>query len=197
MAPTSTVAALHTRYATKGDPADNGNNHPFVLPGISLVHNGVLRNDDELFAELGVARTAPGHTDSEAIAALLAYGDHDHPTDALERIDGDAAVAWIETDRPRTLHLARVTGRPLAIGFTPGGSAVFASTVEMLRAGAFRAGLRLTRTWDVGPRTYVRLWRGRTQEVERFGGASLLEAWDRTYYDPRDHVADQLRLGAL
>jgi glucosamine 6-phosphate synthetase-like amidotransferase/phosphosugar isomerase protein len=222
LAPTSQVACLHTRYATKGSPRSNGNNHPFVLPGVSLVHNGVLRNDDAIFARLGVERTAPGQTDSEAIAALLAYGDHAHPTAALEELQGDAAVAWIETDRPRTLHVARVVGRPLAIGFTPGGSALFASTVVALRIGARAAGLTLTRTWDLGPRTYVRLWRGRTQEVERFGGmGQWYDRWEgdratrhrvpkgRTYprgladayplrdtrLDPRDLADAQLRLG--
>lgn len=205
LSPTSTTAAIHTRFATKGDPANNGNNHPFVLPGITGVHNGVLRNDDAIFARLGVEREAPGQTDSEAIFALLAYGDYDHPTEALAEVEGDAAVAWIETERPRSLHLARLSGRPLAVGTTPAGSLLFASTLPLLREAAGRARVRLDRSWDVPEWTYLRVWRGGIQEVRRFApnrvGTVLWtpsrDGWptDDDGRDARDLVPAALRLG--
>jgi glucosamine--fructose-6-phosphate aminotransferase (isomerizing) len=47
---TNTISVIgHTRMATKGDPANNINNHPFVgVAGeteFSLCHNGVIYND--------------------------------------------------------------------------------------------------------------------------------------------------------
>jgi len=36
----------HCRYATKGAPADNRNNHPFQSRRYYLVHNGTLRKNE-------------------------------------------------------------------------------------------------------------------------------------------------------
>lgn len=161
MPPTSTVAILHTRYATGGDPAINENNHPFSLPGITGIHNGVLRNHRSIFARLGVEPTT--ETDSEAIFALLSH-DERPAWDSLGDVDGDAAIAWIETDRPRSLQLARLDGRPLALAETRGGSLIFASTLPLLRIGVAGSGLAITRTWDVPPYRYLRFWKGNAQE---------------------------------
>lgn len=37
----------HTRFATKGDPEENQNNHPFELDSLTLAHNGMLYRTDE------------------------------------------------------------------------------------------------------------------------------------------------------
>jgi glucosamine 6-phosphate synthetase-like amidotransferase/phosphosugar isomerase protein len=208
LSPLSTTAALHTRFATQGDPKDNRNNHPFALPGITGVHNGCIWNDDAIFDRLGVDRTC--ETDSEAIFALLAY-DTRPTVEALADLRGDASIAWIETDRPRSLHLARLSGRPLALGRTKGGSLLFSSTLQTLRLGASAAGVTLTRSWNLPEWSYLRVWQGQVRDAASIDRPVLRPAgrtvtprprqgtWDRERFgypsDPRDNVSPQLRLG--
>ena len=57
----TTVVMGHTRMTTKGDQAQNENNHPFLgnLAGrpFALAHNGVLWNDKDLRQELKLPKT--------------------------------------------------------------------------------------------------------------------------------------------
>jgi hypothetical protein len=131
-----------------------------------LTHNGVVSNDDDLFRDLGVKRA--GEVDSEAIAALLAYGG-DEPWRLLERVDCDAALAWLNADEPGVLHLARVVGRPLHVAKTKGGALVYASTATAIRQACEAARVRL----DGAPRavpegTYLRVEGGRVVRQEKF-----------------------------
>lgn len=148
---------LHTRYATKGDPRIEGNNHPIIRPGIVGVHNGVIPNDDEVFDLLGADRLA--QVDSEAAFALINEGGM-HPTDALTLLDGRVALAWMKTDEADTLHLARWQGSPLAIGQSRLGTFVFASTLPMLTRAGREAGLHFTMTEDVPEGWYFRVRNG-------------------------------------
>jgi len=125
----ATTAILHTRFATKGTPQVNQNNHPIPRGKIVLTHNGHVNNDRELFKELKVKRHA--QVDSEAIAALIAFGDAPI-VELLPRLQGTAALAWIEQGRSNTLHLARVNSSPLWIGQTRTGSLVYGSTRETI-----------------------------------------------------------------
>lgn len=168
--PLTTNAILHTRWATQGDPAVNANNHPFALPGIIGVHNGVIYNDADVFEVLGslnpkVKRTCA--TDSEAIFALLAYSGL-KPTDALTLLDGDAAIAWLDTDEPDVLHLATTEGRPLWVGDTEHGSLVFASTEWALRQACRRADVKLFATYKVPSWTYMTYRNGAMVSMVRF-----------------------------
>lgn len=170
--PLTTNAILHTRWATQGDPAVNANNHPFALPGIVGVHNGVIYNDREVFEVLGsidktVKRTC--ETDSEAIFALLAHSGL-KPTDALSLLDGDAAIAWLDTDEPEVLHLATTEGRPLWIADTEHGSTVFASTEWSLRRACARADVKLVSgsIFKVPSWTYLTIRNGVITGLVRF-----------------------------
>jgi glucosamine 6-phosphate synthetase-like amidotransferase/phosphosugar isomerase protein len=148
---------LHTRYATKGSPTIEENNHPIVRPGIVGVHNGMIPNDDEVFDMLDVERY--GQVDSEAAFALIEESGL-HPTESLTLLDGSVALGWIKTETPDTLHLARWQRSPLAIGQTKRGSVVFASTMPMLMAAGRQAGLGWSMTKDVRERTYLRVRNG-------------------------------------
>src|SRR3954453_6360257 len=70
--PADTRAAIaHVREFTKGVPGVNDNNHPIRYGAIVGVHNGHLRNDDDLFDRFEKPRSTPEITvDSEAIMML-------------------------------------------------------------------------------------------------------------------------------
>jgi asparagine synthetase B (glutamine-hydrolysing) len=79
------------------------------------IHNGVIANDEEIFARNGIARAEPGMTvDSEAIFALVHRSGADRS--ALEELRGTMAAAWMDERVPRGLCLARGVARPLWIG---------------------------------------------------------------------------------
>jgi asparagine synthetase B (glutamine-hydrolysing) len=150
------TALLHTRYATKGEPSNNNNNHPIMTNKVIGVHNGVITNDDDLFEELGVKRIA--EVDSEAIFQLLSVSK-DRLID-LKKLRGRAAIAWYDTLDPFTMHLARLEGSPLWVGHTEGGSTLFASTEPLLRKSAVDAGVTLQTVWEVPQYLYLRIVKG-------------------------------------
>lgn len=163
--PNACSAVLHTRWATKGDPTNSLNNHPIVCDKVALVHNGHVSNDDDIFRRLNVRRR--GQVDTEAIAALLAYGEGD-VTDLLSQVSGGAAVAWLNAeDRNNTLHLARVSYSPLHVAQTKAGSLLYASTKQAVVRAAQKCKLELTFHWDVPERTYIKVKNGRVIEEQQ------------------------------
>ena len=120
----------HTRWASQGSPDNPLNNHPIEAGGLVGIHNGVLSNDDDLFSLIGEGRRR-GQVDSEAIFAFLAYSGM-AVDDALQWMRGSAAVAWIDSDAPDVLHLARVSSSPLTVAISEAGSLLFASTQKCL-----------------------------------------------------------------
>ncbi len=150
------VGIAHTRWATQGKPENPENNHPVVAPGIVLVHNGVLSNDDEIFRLLECERR--GQVDSEAVAALLSYGreafGEDDPAVLLELVEGDAALAWLDGNTPTKLHLARLRSRPMELAWTDSGDLLMASTPAALQSAVHkRAGI--VRRRSVAEGTYL------------------------------------------
>src|SRR5919109_2272494 len=68
----ATQVLVHVRDYTKGHPTLAANNHPIRHGSVVGVHNGVIANDEEIFARYGFERAEPGMTvDSEAIFALV------------------------------------------------------------------------------------------------------------------------------
>lgn len=151
-------AILHTRWATKGDPKINGNNHPIISGKVVGVHNGHLRNDDEIFAHMrSVERRA--QVDSEAAFALLGATQY-HPVDVLGSLEGRAALAWLDVRDRHALHLARCEHSPLAIGQTDRGSVIFASTMEHLQNAVGYSGVKLKWADEIDEGTYIKVKRG-------------------------------------
>ncbi len=136
------LAIVHVREYTKGLPAVVENNHPVQWGRITLVHNGHLENDDELFERYGQPRSTPRITvDTEAIAMLSDVLDD--PGRALEEVRGSAAIAVLDERRPDVLVLARRARRPLVIAHGDG-VLLFASTREALLPIVEAAGLEPT-----------------------------------------------------
>ena len=159
-------AILHTRWATKGTPENNLNNHPIVSGKVVGVHNGTIGNDDNVFRYLKEARQA--QVDSEAIFALLNRTKYS-PADVLRSLSGRVAIAWLDARDKRDLHLARVEGSPLAIGQTERGSLVFASTMPLLVNACEGSKLHLTWAEEIEPMTYLRVRDGEIVELESIG----------------------------
>ena len=111
----ATQALVHVRDYTKGHPRIEANNHPIRHGRVVGIHNGIILNDEEIFARYGFERAEPEMTvDSEAIFALAEHAEGH--AEALEELTGAMATAWFDERLPSTLFLARAVGRPLWIG---------------------------------------------------------------------------------
>lgn len=165
---------IHTRFATQGDPKVNDNNHPIIRPGIVLVHNGHVRNDDEVFRTLKVDRIA--QVDSEAIAASLTAGGT--IDERLGRCRGGVATAWMRVEHdgpgnPPLIQAARCSSSPLCIGQTAAGDTIAASTQQLLVAACRSAGITLAYVQEVREWTYLTVRAGKIETYR-----SLIEpAW--------------------
>ena len=161
----ATQALVHVRDYTKGHPSIAANNHPVRHGAVVGIHNGIIVNDDELFAEHGFERATPEMTvDSEAIFALAEAV----PASAapLEELRGSMATAWLDERRPDTIFLARGVNRPLWVGYGKD-AAFFASTRRALEIVEqyTRVGLR---KHEVEEGRLIALRDGREAWSERF-----------------------------
>jgi glucosamine 6-phosphate synthetase-like amidotransferase/phosphosugar isomerase protein len=161
----ATQVLVHVRDYTKGHPTIEANNHPIRHGAVVGIHNGIIVNDEEIFAQYGFERAQPEMTvDSEAIFALAEHAEA-HPR-ALEELHGAMATAWIDERVPEAVFLARAVGRPLWIG-TAGKEFFFASTRDALEV--LERTIRLSlhkRELDEG--TLLRVENGRIVSGHRF-----------------------------
>lgn len=102
----------HLRFATHGEPESNINNHPHPCDGGWIVHNGVVRNYDELVR--GRRLWTNSECDSEAIALLVEESDASglarRCIDAVGQTQGSLAMMGLW--KPGTLVAVR-RGNPL------------------------------------------------------------------------------------
>jgi glucosamine--fructose-6-phosphate aminotransferase (isomerizing) len=116
-----TIGIAHTRWATHGRPTEI-NAHPHVSGGISVVHNGIIENHEEIRARLKVqGYNFLSETDSEVIAHLV----HSHVKGGLGLLEsvrasvlelqGAYAIAVIAEKDPTRMVCARM-GAPLLVG---------------------------------------------------------------------------------
>jgi glucosamine 6-phosphate synthetase-like amidotransferase/phosphosugar isomerase protein len=156
---------LHVRDYTKGHPRIEANNHPVRHGAVVGVHNGIILNDDEIFAARGFVREEAEMTvDSEAIFALAEA--EPASADVLEELHGSMAAAWLDEREPNALYVARGVGRPLWLGHGEDGT-VFASTDFALEMVEDYLGLELLKH-EIDEGTLIGLEAGRTVLRERF-----------------------------
>jgi glucosamine 6-phosphate synthetase-like amidotransferase/phosphosugar isomerase protein len=173
--PDAGEALVHVRDYTKGHPTVLANNHPIRHGSVVGIHNGVIVNDEEIFARYGMARAEPEMTvDSEAIFALMDATQSDPAS--LEELCGSMATAWIDERTPDRVHLARGIARPLWIGRARR-EIFFASTKAAL--DVVEGALRLTlRKQEVAEGRLLHLEHGRVVGQTRFRP-------DRSYSDDK------------
>lgn len=142
------IVLVHTRKYTKGSPARNENNHPMMASAGCIVHNGMIYNDDSLFAankgKQGFKRS--GETDSDIIRALLdnSEGIHKDTIKQMNLLDGTAAIAGIHPATPDKLLLLR-DQNPIVLGATRD-ILMFASDKEAIHK-ALKPWVKLHNIW--------------------------------------------------
>ncbi len=115
----ATFGVGHTRWATHGKPSVK-NAHPHTYGEITLVHNGIIENYEELKERFNASKLV-SETDSEVLAGLI---DSFYKTNsdlllatqlALALVKGTFGVVVMSTKSPRNLVVAR-RGSPIVIG---------------------------------------------------------------------------------
>jgi glutamine---fructose-6-phosphate transaminase (isomerizing) len=156
---------VHVRDYTKGHPRIEANNHPVRHGSVVGVHNGIILNDEEVFARHEFERAAPGMTvDSEAIFALAELTESRAKT--LEELRGSMAAAWIDERQHGLVYCARGVGRPLWVGESKDAT-FFASTGLALEVVEHYTGVTLRRR-SIEEGTLLVLDDGRIVKRKRF-----------------------------
>ena len=161
----SRQALVHVRDYTKGHPSLDANNHPIRHGAVVGIHNGIIRNDEEIFARHGFERAAPRMTvDSEAIFALMEEARSS--AKALDELHGSMASAWMDEREPEVLYIARGMGRPLWLG-EGRNELFFASTKAALELVESYANVSL-KSRELGEGTLLSVRDGRLAATQAF-----------------------------
>ena len=98
----------HTRWATHGEPSDR-NAHPHRVGRVTLAHNGIIENYEELAAQYHPHPLSA--TDTEIAAAVINAFYHNNPEQAIFRATslfrGAYALCILFEDRPDTVYAVR------------------------------------------------------------------------------------------
>ncbi len=142
--PEARAGIAHTRWATHGAPS-RPNAHPHRQGPITLVHNGILENHDELrevLAEHGAVFES--ETDTEVWAALLAFEERKTGSGvkveaflealaaAMGRARGSYALAILHENHPGRVFFAR-NESPLVLGMGEGGRYLASDVAALLK----------------------------------------------------------------
>jgi len=122
---TGAIGIAHTRWATHGAPSEK-NAHPHVSGGVSVVHNGIIENHDEMREKLrALGYQFVSDTDTEVIAHLV----HLHLKScgslfeavqhSLKELVGAYAIAVVDEKDDQHFIVARM-GAPLLLGLGDG-----------------------------------------------------------------------------
>ncbi len=132
------IGIAHTRWATHGVPSEK-NAHPHVSDGVSVVHNGIIENHEEMRKRL----RAKGYefvsdTDTEVIAHLVHSNLQAGATlfDAVRKsvveLVGAYAIAVVSESDPSRLVVAR-HGAPLLLGLGEGENFAASDTSALIQ----------------------------------------------------------------
>jgi len=99
------ILIAHTRAKTQGTERNNKNNHPlFDSSGLCIVHNGMIWNDREIFANC----RRDAEVDSIAILEVLSRKNNgDRLKHVFDKLEGSFAFAIIDRNNPDMLTLVK------------------------------------------------------------------------------------------
>ncbi|MCA9348078.1 glutamine--fructose-6-phosphate transaminase (isomerizing) [Candidatus Saccharibacteria bacterium] len=116
---TATIGIGHTRWATHGKPTTS-NAHPHTYGKITLVHNGIIENYEDLKAKFAISNLK-SQTDSEVLAAVI-DNFYKQTKDLLTAVkqamniaNGTFGLAIMSVAEPDNIIVAR-RGSPIVIG---------------------------------------------------------------------------------
>ena len=132
------IGIAHTRWATHGAPSET-NAHPHVSGGVSVVHNGIIENHEEMRRKLRAdGYEFSSETDTETIAHLV----HSHVNSGSGLFEavrcgtaglaGAYAIAVIAEADPTRVVVAR-KGAPLLLGLGDNGNFIASDASALLQ----------------------------------------------------------------
>lgn len=141
------MGIAHTRWATHGKPEER-NAHPHIVGEISMVHNGIIENYQELKEDLSAkGYSFKSDTDTEVFAALIdsiqkalksedaALSSKDLMFKTLDKatheVKGSYAIALMHEKDKEHLYLAR-HGSPLVVGLGIGENFIASDVLALL-----------------------------------------------------------------
>jgi glucosamine--fructose-6-phosphate aminotransferase (isomerizing) len=123
----------HTRWATHGGVTD-ANAHPHQWGKVTLVHNGIIENYQQLSEKFWLMGKLRSETDSEIVAAVLDSFYQGNPMEAIkktiEQLEGTYALVMMFEDQPGKIFAVRNVS-PIVAGKSETG-AILASDVAAL-----------------------------------------------------------------
>lgn len=141
-----TVLLGHTRDPAKGSPELPSNNHPIIRGDTIGIHNGSIKNDDELFSNLNDTRTSGriGSVDSEAIFAHIdcmprghGLGDYARRLHDLSMLlVGSYTILYFHPNEPYRLYLLKYNN-PVSVHYEPELNSLFFSSRYVFLRKAF------------------------------------------------------------
>jgi glucosamine--fructose-6-phosphate aminotransferase (isomerizing) len=175
LTPDTSIALLHTRWATGGNPEINENNHPMFDGETAIIHNGMISNHAFLFTQGKYKQTC--ETDSDIIRAIVAeHGVEEKGIRELNKLAGSAAIACVSTKYPDKLLLAR-SGSPLVFGFSEDGDKLYWASEAQAILKAARVFKNVRGAWVQDTKTNISVgsmpdntaWVFGEQELEHHG----------------------------
>ena len=126
----------HTRWATHGGVSDV-NSHPHTAGKVTLIHNGIIENYQDLAAEFELKGIKPvSQTDSEIAAMVINSFYEGDPYVAIKKavakLRGAYAFCIMFSDRPGQIYAIR-NGSPLVATHTPQGSVIASDMVALIK----------------------------------------------------------------
>ena len=132
----TTCGIGHTRWATHGGVSDV-NSHPHTYGKVTLIHNGIIENYQELQNELEKkGKTPVSQTDTEIAAMVIDDCYQGNPEEAIhkavKKLDGAYGFCILFHDIPETIYAIR-NGSPLVATHTDKGSVIASDMVALIR----------------------------------------------------------------
>lgn len=126
----------HTRWATHGGVTDI-NAHPHTVGKVTLIHNGIIENYNEIAANLSTFGKHPvSQTDTEIATMLIEHVYKGNPIiaikEAITKIEGAYAFCIMFSDQPGTIYSIR-NASPLVATFTKEGSFIASDMTALIK----------------------------------------------------------------